>query len=308
MQKQNLLSDELAALPIGVFDSGIGGLTVVRELMRALPGESIIYFGDTERCPYGPRPLDEVREFAAQISAWLVEQKVKLIVIACNSATAAGLDYIQRSVNVPVIGVIEPGARAAVQASAARRIGVIGTVATIDSGAYTKAIRALDAGITVFSTATPRFVEMVEQGLRLDRSPVEDLMAQTATIFVRPKFSEIARDYLDPLKRCHIDTLVLGCTHYPLLATLIRSIIGPAISIISSAEETAKDVCETLARRRQLVGVGALAPQAKYRFASTASDPADFIALGSAILGIEIKDVQQVTIEQLKGLANAYTT
>lgn len=176
----------LANLPIGVFDSGIGGLTVARELAAHLPEESILYFGDTLRCPYGPRALEEVERFSLQVSQWLVSQQVKLIVIACNSATAAGLKAVQRAVQIPVIGVIEPGARAAVQATTSRRIGVIGTVATIDSGAYTRAIRALDAGITVFSAATPRFVEIVEQGMRLDRSPLEDIMAQTAAIYIRP--------------------------------------------------------------------------------------------------------------------------
>jgi glutamate racemase len=262
-----------------------------------LPQESIIYFGDTLRCPYGPRSLAEVESFALQISNWLVKRRVKLIVIACNSATAAGLEAVQRSCNVPVIGVIEPGARAAVQATTARRVGVIGTVATIDSGAYSRAIRALDAGITVFSAATPRFVEIVEQGLRLDRSPIEDIMAQTASIYIRPAFAEIARDYLNPVKRCQVDTLVLGCTHYPLLTPLIRSVMGPDIKIISSAEETARDVAETLKRR------GQLAPAenaAHYSFATTALEPEDFATLGGAIFSRPITDLTTVTIQQLE--------
>jgi len=286
-------------LPIGVFDSGIGGLTVAREIADHLPHESIYYFGDTKRCPYGPRSLQEVQRFALQISHWLANQKVKLIVIACNSATAAGLEEVQRVLDIPVIGVIEPGARAAAQVTTARRIGVIGTVATINSGAYTRAIRALDAGITVFSAATPLFVEIVEQGLRLDRSPVEDIMAQAASIFIRPKFQEIARDYLDPLKRCKIDTLVLGCTHYPLLAPLIGSILGPEVQIISSAEETARDVIEILTRRQQL------APETntpRYRFATTAQDPTEFINLGSMIVRqpIETEALTLVTVKELE--------
>jgi len=270
-----------------VFDSGIGGLTVARELAQRLPRESILYFGDTQRCPYGPRPLGEVERFALQVSERLVAQEVKLIVIACNSATAAGLETIQRSVRLPVIGVIEPGARAAVRITTVRRVGVIGTIATIESGAYTRAIRALDAGITVFSSATPRFVEIVEQGLRLDRNPVEDIMAQTAAIYIRPAFQEIARDYLDPLKRCKIDTLVLGCTHYPLLTPLASSVLGPDIRIISSAEETAREVAEILTRR------GQLAPETstpQHRFATTAKNPAEFISLGSAIFRHRIRD------------------
>ncbi|MDR1358723.1 MAG: glutamate racemase [Coriobacteriales bacterium] len=285
-----------ARLPIGVFDSGIGGLTVARELASHLPQESIIYFGDTLRCPYGPRPLEEVERFALQISSWLVAQEVKLIVIACNSATAAGLETLQRSVPVPVVGVIEPGARAAVLATTSRRVGVIGTAATIESGAYTRAIRSLDAGITVFSAATPRFVEIVEQGMRLDRSPLEDIMAQTAAIYIRPAFAEIARDYLDPLKRCAIDSLVLGCTHYPLLTPLIRSIMGPEMNIISSAEETALEVVETLDRRGQLAPRG---HKPSYRFATTAEDDSDFRDLGAAIFGRPLAHVQRVGLEDL---------
>jgi len=283
-------------LPIGVFDSGIGGLTVAREIAQRMPQESLIYFGDTLRCPYGPRPLDEVERFALQISEWLVAQEVKLIVIACNSATAAGLEAVQRSVQVPVIGVIEPGARAAVHSTYSRRVGVIGTIATIESGAYTRAIRSLDAGITVFSAATPRFVEIVEQGMRLDRSPIEDIMAQTASLYIRPAFAEIARNYLDPLKRCDIDSLVLGCTHYPLLTPLIRSIMGPDMHIISSAEETALEVFSTLERRYQLAPPEHLP---RYSFATTAPDPSDFIQLGGAIFGKKMEDVQVVDLEEL---------
>ncbi|MDR2672371.1 MAG: glutamate racemase [Coriobacteriales bacterium] len=283
-------------LPIGVFDSGVGGLTVARAIATRLPQESILYFGDTLRCPYGPRSLDEVRRFAVEISRWLVARQVKLIVIACNSATAAGLETVQRLVSVPVIGVIEPGARAAVQATTARRVGVIGTVATIESGAYTRAIRALDAGITVFSAATPRFVEIVEQGLRLDKSPLEDIMARAADIYIRPAFAQIARDYLKPLKRCHIDTLVLGCTHYPLLTPLIKSIMGPNVTIISSAEETASDVAETLTRRRQLNTSGA---SPHYAFVTTSADTSEFINLGEMIFRCPLIDVSLVNIATL---------
>jgi len=289
--------ERAARRPIGVFDSGVGGLTVARELANQMPYESILYFGDTLRCPYGPRPLPEVKAFARQISSWLATQDVKLIVIACNSATAAGLEAVQREFDVPVLGVIEPGARAAVQATTVRRVGVIGTVATIESGAYTKAIRGLDAGITVFSAATPRFVEMVEQGLRLDRNPVEDIMAQASAFYIRPAFAQIARDYLGPLKRCKIDTLVLGCTHYPLLMPLIASVMGGDIRIISSAEETARDVAQTLARRGQLAREDH-APH--YRFATTATDLVDFATLGSAIFARPVDHPAAVTIEELE--------
>ena len=283
--------------PIGVFDSGVGGLTVAREIAKRLPSESILYFGDTLRCPYGPRSLDEICRFAHEISSWLAYQDVKLIVIACNSATAAGLKSVQQALEVPVIGVIEPGARAAAQATRARRIGVIGTAATIDSGIYPQAIRGLDAGITTFSVATPRFVEMVEQGLRLDNNPIEDIVAKASSIYIRPAFLEIARDYLDPLKRCMIDTLVLGCTHYPLLTPLISQVMGPDVRIISSAEETARDVAELLLRRSLLAPLDA-AP--KHRFVSTAPDPYEFTMLGTMIFGEPILEAQSVSIKELQ--------
>jgi glutamate racemase len=287
----------IATRPIGVFDSGVGGLTVAREIAKRLPRESILYFGDTLRCPYGPRPLEEIRNFARQISSWLAQQRVKLIVIACNSATAAGLETVQRESAVPVIGVVEPGARAAVQATTARRVGVIGTAATIESGIYARAIRSLDTGITTFSVATPRFVEMVEQGLRLDRNPLEDIMAQTSAIYIRPAFLEIARDYLNQLKRCKIDTLVLGCTHYPLLTPLLSQVMGVKTRIISSAEETARDVRETLERRGQLAPEGTVPA---HRFVTTASDAEEFAAVGAAILARPIPAPQKVTIDELE--------
>jgi glutamate racemase len=288
---------DVATCPIGVFDSGVGGLTVAREIAARLPHESILYFGDTLRCPYGPRSLEQIRGFARQISCWLAAQGVKLIVIACNSATAAALEVIQRELTVPVIGVVEPGARGAVQATTARRVGVIGTAATIESGVYARAIRGLDAGITTFSVATPRFVEMVEQGLRLDQNPFEDVMAQASAIYIRPAFLEMARDYLDPLKRCQIDTLVLGCTHYPLLVPLISQVMGQDVRVISSAEETARDVAETLERRSQLAPAQA---SVRHRFVTTAHDAGEFAVLGSAIFAQPIVAPHSVSITELE--------
>jgi glutamate racemase len=226
---------------IGIFDSGLGGLTVAREITRQLPDEPLVYLGDTARCPYGPRDLEEVRRFVLEIGAWLESADVKLIVIACNTATAAGLALAQSVFSVPVIGVVEPGARAAVTATRNRRVGVIGTVGTVESGAYSRAVRALDTGVTVFSAATPRFVDIVEEGLRRDVGPVEDLLAFSSDVFIRPSFYELARDYLDPLRRNDVDTLVLGCTHFPLLSAAISQVMGPRVSIISSAEETARE-------------------------------------------------------------------
>lgn len=281
--------------PIGIFDSGLGGLTVAGEISRMLPDESLVYFGDTARCPYGPRDLDEVRDFVFQIGTWLESHSVKLIVIACNTATAAGLALAQRVFSVPVIGVVEPGARAAVMATKSRRVGVIGTEGTIQSGAYSRAVRALDAGVTVFSVPTPRFVDIVEEGLRLDAGRVEDLLATTSDVFIRPSFYEIARDYLDPLKRNCVDTLVLGCTHFPLLSAAISQAMGPRVSIISSAEETAREVAELLERRGALAAPGS---DASHTFATT-GDPAEFERLGTRVFGAPVEAALRVDLETL---------
>ncbi len=287
-------------LPIGIFDSGLGGLTVVREISRALPDESILYFGDTARCPYGPRDLAEVRRFILEIGSWLTSRGVKLIVIACNTATAAGLALAQRAFGVPVIGVVEPGARAAVMATANRRVGVIGTVGTIESGAYARAVRALDAGVTVYSIATPRFVDIVEDGLRRGPGALEDWIAESSEVFIRPSFYELARDYLDPLKRNGIDTLVLGCTHFPLLSTPIQQVMGADVRLISSAEETAREVAETLYRRGHRSPVN----NPHLEFATT-GDAGEFERLGARVLGRPIDVAAHVDLAALRILPDA---
>lgn len=285
-------------LPIGIFDSGLGGLTVAGEIMRALPDESIVYFGDTIRCPYGPRSPEQVRSFVLQIGSWLVQRPVKLIVIACNTATAAGLALAQQVFDVPVIGVVEPGARAAVHATINRRVGVIGTIGTVNSGAYSQAVRALDAGVTVFSVPAPRFVDVVEQGLRLGNGPLEDLLAETSDVYIRPSFYEMAREYLDPLKRSGIDTLVLGCTHFPLLAAPIQQVVGPSVRLISSAEETAREVSETLAKRGHLAdGTGA-----RDELYATTGDPQEFRQLGARVLSKQVTTAVHVPPADLEGL------
>lgn len=289
----------MESAPIGIFDSGLGGLTVAREIARALPHEPIVYLGDTARCPYGPQDLADVRRYVLEIGSWLEQRRVKLIVIACNTGTAAGLALAQRTFSVPVIGVVEPGARAAVMATRNRRIGVIGTVGTIQSGAYSRAVRALDAGVTVFSTPAPRFVDIVEEGLRLDTGRVEDLLADSSDVFIRPSFYEMARDYLIPLKRNEVDTLVLGCTHFPLLSAAISQIMGPRVSIISSAEETAREVAETLARREDLASPCS-APVAR-SFATT-GDVTEFEKLGSRVFGAPTGKAECVSLELLRGL------
>ena len=283
-------------LPIGVFDSGLGGLTVAGEIMRTLPHESVFYVGDTARCPYGPRSQAEVRQFVLQIGAWLAQRQVKMLVVACNTGTAAGLAAAQRTFDVPVIGVVEPGARAAVKSTLNRKVGVIGTVGTIESGAYSSAVRALDAGVTVFSIATPKFVEIVEQGLQMGPGSLEDVFAESSDVFVRPMFYEIARDYLDPLKRTGIDTLVLGCTHFPLLAPAIGQVMGRKVRIISSAEETARDVAATLKLRRTLAPTANIA---RHRFMTT-GDPDEFARLGSRVLGSPIAAAGHIDLSELE--------
>lgn len=276
-----------------MFDSGFGGLTVAREIAKALPRESIVYVGDSARCPYGPRRLSEVDGFVQQIGAWLVERGVKLIVIACNTATAAGLAHAQRTFPVPVIGVVEPGARAAAHATKNRRVGVIATKATVESDAYTRAIRHLDAGITVFSTATPRFVEIAEQGIRMAEGPIENYTSLASKVYIRPAFEEIAREYLEPLRRCDIDTLVLGCTHFPLLKALIGGVVGREVTLISSAKEAALDVAEILGRRGALA-----APEHEpcYEFFTTGEDVGEFASFGGRVFRAPIDTVARVEL------------
>lgn len=283
--------------PIGVFDSGFGGLTVAREIAKALPEESLVYLGDSARCPYGPRSLEEVDGFVQQIGSWLVVQGVKMIVIACNTATAAGLAHAQKTFPVPVIGVVEPGARAAVHATRNRRVGVIATKATIESDAYANAIRHIDAGITVFSTATPRFVEIAERGIRMAEGPVEDYTSLASKVYIRPAFQEIAKEYLEPLRRCGIDTLVLGCTHYPLLKALIGTVVGREVTLISSAKEAARDVKDILSRK------GALAPAGSVpdlRFYTTGEDVDEFRSFGGRVFRRPLEFVKHVELPPVR--------
>ena len=286
-------NEAYSCAPIGVFDSGFGGLTVAREIAKALPQESLIYVGDSARCPYGPRDLSEVDGFVQQIGAWLVAQGVKMIVIACNTATAAGLAHAQRTFPVPVIGVVEPGARAAVHATRNRRVGVIATKGTIDSGAYAKAIRHIDAGITVFSTASPRFVEIAERGIRMAEGPVEDYTSLASKVYIRPAFQEIAKEYLEPLRRCEIDTLVLGCTHYPLLKALIGAVVGRDVTLISSAKEAARDVREILDRKRALAPEGTVPLR---RFYTTGNDIDEFRSFGGRVFRQPLESVEHLDL------------
>ncbi len=280
--------------PIGIFDSGYGGLTVASEIAKVLPHESICYFGDTARCPYGSRSQEEVAQFVQQIGAWLVGRGVKLLVIACNTATAAGLKHAQEIFPVPVIGAVEPGARAAVRVTHNKRVGVIATQGTVDSNAYTHAIRNLDAGITVFSTATPRFVEIVEQGLRLAPGPIEDLTSEASKVYIRPAFQEIAQDYLDPLRKCEVDTLVLGCTHFPMLKALIGGVMGRDVRLVTSSEELSKDVRETLAMRGQSAYPD---HTPKYEFFTSSPDLEEFQEFGSRVFNKKIAKPVHISLD-----------
>lgn len=222
--------------PIGVIDSGVGGLTVARELMRQLPKERFLYLGDTERCPYGPRSKDEVRAFTWQMVNHLLEKNIKMLVIACNTATAYTLSELQEQLAIPVIGVIEPGARAAIKVSQNKRIGVIGTEGTIQSKAYPEALKAIDPTIRVNDLSCPPFVPMVEEG-----------------ILSGPVAEGVVKRTLAPLKEMnHIDTLILGCTHYPLIKQLVQDEMGDHIQVISSGEETAREASLILAYHRAL--------------------------------------------------------
>lgn len=296
-----VLQDGHGTGPIGIFDSGMGGLTVARSIATTLPDESIYYVGDTKRCPYGVRAPSEIREFVRQIGLWLARRSVKLIVIACNTATAAALPMAQRTFGVPVIGVIVPGARAAIQASVARRVGVIATPLTIESDAYARAIHRMDAGVSVRSLATPRFVPLVENELATGRHLHED-WRRNRDVFLTPETLALVEEDLAPLEGSGIDTLVLGCTHFPLLTPAIRTVLGREVRIVSSAEETAREVAQTLARRGQLARPGSLV---RHRFATTGDDITSFAAAGQFIFGRPLASIEQIDLDELRRLSQA---
>jgi len=257
--------------PIGIFDSGVGGLTVARAVLDQLPHEPLVYVGDTARGPYGPRPLAEVRAFSLEIMDHLVDNGVKLLVIACNSASAATLRDARERYAVPVIEVVHPAVRRAVSATRSGHVGVIGTAATITSGAYEDAFAAAPH-VKLTTIACPRFVEFVEAGI----TSGDELIA-------------VAQEYLEPMRAADIDTLVLGCTHYPLLTGVISYVMGEDVSLVSSAEETAKDVYRTLVRHDLLRDTSL--PEPVHQFMAT-GDPEEFQRLGRRFLGPEIGRVE----------------
>jgi glutamate racemase len=259
------------AAPIGVFDSGLGGLTVANEIMRQLPAEGLIYFGDTARVPYGPKAPSTVRRYAREIASFLEREGVKTIVVACNTATAHALSALRAESHVPVVGVIEPGARAAVAATRSGAIGVIGTAGTIRSGAYERAIRELAPDALIAPQPCPLFVPLVEEGW----------IEKDATRL-------IAQEYLQPLVDARVDTVVLGCTHYPLLKGVLTDVLGESVRLIDSAAETAVET------RRVLAGRGIEAPPARdplRRFIAS-DDSSQFLRLGQRFLGHALDAVE----------------
>jgi len=256
--------------PIGIFDSGVGGLTVARAVLDQLPGESIYYVGDSARGPYGPLPIAQVRSYALDVMDHMVDEGVKALVIACNSASAAVLRDARERYAVPVVEVIQPAVRRAVRATRNSHVGVIGTMATVNSGAYNDAFAAAPH-LQLTSQACPRFVEFVENGVTSG-----------------PELLAVAHEYLDPLVNAGVDTLVLGCTHYPLLTGVISYVMGDYVTLVSSAEETAKDVYRVLVANNLLNMSGE--PPA-HRFLAT-GDPEPFALLGRRFLGPEVHIVE----------------
>src|SRR5213592_1745312 len=266
--------------PIGVFDSGIGGLTVLHECLVTMPHEDFVYLGDHARLPYGPRDLDEVRGFALEIGAYL-EPQVKLLVVACNTATSAALPQLQEQLSVPVVGVIQPEARAAVQATRNRCIGLLATEGTVAAGRYDDFVGALDAGAELTALPCPRLVPLIESD--------DPFGAET---------TEAAREYAAPLKSAGVDTVILGCTHYPLIRPIFQRVFGRGVTLVFSAEETAREVAATLERK----GVeNDEHREGAYRFLTT-GDPEQFREMGARFLQLPIEEVEQVAVADLEAV------
>lgn len=272
--------------PIGIFDSGVGGLTVVRAVIDRLPHENIVYIGDTARTPYGPRSVEEIKRFAIEIAETLVRHRVKMVVVACNSVEVAAVEEVTSAAGVPVVGVIEPGLRAALRATSSGRIGLIGTEATVASGAYDRALQLLTAPedeIELVSAACPAFVDHVEVG---DTHSVALI--------------ELANEYLAPLKAANIDTLILGCTHYPLLTGLLAEVAGSGVQLVSSADETAHDVEVALREhgraRHESAAVSAAHESTSTRSFLCTGDAEQFESLADRFLGRKISQAHQIVL------------
>jgi glutamate racemase len=265
--------------PVGVFDSGVGGLTVLHECLVTMPHEEFVYLGDHARLPYGPRPLEEIRRFAREIGTYLEGQNVKLVLVACNAATSAALPRLQEELAVPVVGVITPEAHAAVQATRNRRIGLLATEATVDAGRYAELVHALDAGADLVPVACPRLVPLIESA--------DPFSAAT---------TEAVREYAAPLKEAGVDTVILGCTHYPLIRPIFQRVFGREVTLVFSAEETAREVAETLERKGIESGEGR---EGTCRFLTT-GEPSLFRELGERFLQLPLGDIEQVAVADLE--------
>jgi glutamate racemase len=268
--------------PIGVFDSGTGGLTVLHECLVTMPHEDFVYLGDLARLPYGPRPLPEIRRYAHEIAGYLEAQGVKLILVACNAATSAALPDLQERLDVPVVGVITPEAHAAVQATRNRHIGLMATEATVSAGRYAELVHTLDAGVRFFPVACPRLVPLIESD--------QPFGAETTAA---------VREYAAPLKEAGTDTVILGCTHYPLIRPIFERVFGRDVTLVFSAEEIAREVAETLARKGIENGDGR---EGEYRFLTT-GDAGLFRRLGERFLQLPLGGVERVEIAELEAAA-----
>jgi len=262
--------------PIGIFDSGLGGLTVFSEIRKLLPKEDLIYFGDTAHVPYGSKSKEVVTNYSLKIAEFLANQNVKMIVVACNTASAFALGALQRHFKLPISGVILPGAKSAVELSSRKRIGVIGTEGTIKSSSYDRAIRSLSKKAKILSAPCPLFVPLIEEGW-----------------VSHPVTAAVAREYLTPLSRKGIDVMVLGCTHYPLIKKIIRAVVDRNILLVDSAEAAAKDVAATLTQKQLLQEKG---PFGKYKF-YVSDAPDKFKVLGKRFLGHSVENVKRVSLE-----------
>ena len=269
--------------PLGGFDSAIGGLAVAREIMRNLPSEKIVYFGDTARLPYGSKSKDTIIRYSRQIVRFLQSRGVKAIVVACNTASALALDTLEKEIDIPIIGVVKPGARVAAQATESKRVGVIATEATIRSGLYTKLIQEIDPEISVIGKPCPLFVPLVEEGWRKD--PITEM---------------IARRYLEVLQEQDIDTLILGCTHYPLLRKLIGDIMGDKVRLVNPAYETSM-VLKNLLADQHMENQGGTKEEFPYRF--YVSDAAEkFKEFANSILPYDVERTKQINLEEYQEL------
>ena len=267
---------------MGVFDSGVGGLTVAREIMRNLPSEKIVYFGDTARLPYGSKSKDTIIRYSRQIVRFLMQQEVKAIVVACNTASAFALDTLKEEFDIPIIGVIEAGAEVAASETRNHKVGVIGTVGTIGSGIHEQYLKKLDPRIEVIGKACPLFCPLVEEGWLSD-----------------PVTEEVAHRYLDCLKEREIDTLILGCTHYPLLRSLIMDVMGPDVRLVNPAYETALELKQLL-KEKDLLSSNAGEEEFPYRF--YVSDLAEeFKNFANSILPYNVEMTQKVNLEASGG-------